>query len=74
MRTRRPLALLVLALATAASFAASPRPAALTVDGPLDARVVRTVIIMHSDQVKACYDEYRASHPATQGTLVLHWG
>ena len=69
MITRRPL-LAALALASAASLAAAP---ALTVDGPVDARIVQTVIATHADDVKACFDEYRASHPAPEGTLILHW-
>lgn len=62
-----------LALTSAASFAAEPRAPALTVDGPVDARIVQTVIATHADDVRACFDEYRASHPAPEGTLILHW-
>lgn len=71
---RGPRRLVVaLALAGLAASAASPNVPALKVDGPLDARVVQTVIATHSDQVKACYDDFLASHPTTEGMLLLHW-
>lgn len=58
--------------ATRAS-APSASPSLLKVDGQLDPRVVQTVIAANTGEVNACYREYLATHPSTEGKLVLHW-
>lgn len=78
---RRWMSLVVLVAASlavsGASLAAPPRapaPSPLKIDGALDSRMVQTVIVANLHQVTACYRDYLASHPATGGRLVLHWG
>lgn len=64
------MAVLALAAVTAVS---APPASSLKVDGPLDARVVQTIIVTNTSEAMGCYDAYLATHPAAEGKLVLHW-